>query len=76
MKYFVISLSLTQEGKPFYKNGKPHVRTEEVDTKTNELFKYCRSKQDVADTYTAFWKLDKYWKKGQCEVLKVIREWS
>ena len=39
------------------KTGKPiaNAREEEIDTKTNDLFKSCRTITDVVETYMTFW---------------------
>lgn len=75
MRYDVVSLSLDKEGKyQRKKNGDFIVRTEGIDTVTNELFWECKNAKDVKMAYECFWKLDKHWKKGQCKVLLVVTQ--
>lgn len=39
------------------KSGKPNAnpREEEIDTKTNELFRDCRTLTDIVEAYQNFW---------------------
>ena len=71
-EYDVVSVSLTRDGRYGTKAGKLLVRTERVNTATNELFKNVTSVGLLKQKYEAFWMLDDAWQNGQCRVLSVI----
>jgi len=65
-KYNVKAVAInTETGKMI---GKP--RWEKINTKTNSIFKNAKNKEDVKNTYEAFWGLDPY-SKEKVEVLEV-----
>jgi hypothetical protein len=72
MKYDVVSVSLTPDGRYGLKAGKLLVRTERINTSTNAIFMKIKTQEDVERRYEAYWRLDNHWKYGQCKVLAVI----
>ena len=72
MEYDIVSVGLTEEGYYAMDDGQLLVRTERIDTQTNELFRNCVTQEDVRKAYEAFWMLDNRWKHGQAKVLGVI----
>jgi len=71
-EYDVVSVALTKDGSYGTKNGELLVRTERIDTQTNDIFTNCNTKEEIKDAYEAFWALDKWWVNGQCKVVAVV----
>ncbi|MHA1685225.1 MAG: hypothetical protein ACTSYD_02330 [Candidatus Heimdallarchaeaceae archaeon] len=66
----VVSYAI-KNNKPYYVNGELLVRVETINTKKNELFFSCRTTNDIAKAYEAFWALDKFY-GPQCKVIAVV----
>jgi len=72
MEYDVISISLTREGNYRIAKNCFVVSAERINTETNMIFKDCKTCKEIEDSYNAFWNINDFWVRGQCEVLKVI----